>query len=828
MIFRNIFENIILKFWKLILFLILVLVIISSYQIKNLTIDASSETLILEDDKDLAFTRLINKRYYSPDFLVIAYTPKASLFDAKTISNIREISNELIKLDRVYSVNSILNVPLLLSPPKAMSELIESVPTLEKSNNINLDLARKEFTTSPLYKDNLVSSDFKSTSILVNLKDDSHGIFLREKRSELKLLLQNLKDASLSLELKNIEAEYKVHRDKMRNINEQTIKDIRSILSPFQKEESLFLGGLEMISSDVVNFVEKDLKIFGISILFFIIFALIIIFRQLRWVILPILTCVISVLATAGLLGFFGWEITVISSNFISLQLIFTLAIVVHLIVRYRELTRVYPQKPQKFLLIETTHMMIKPCLFTALTTIAGFSSLVFSGILPVINFGWMMSVGLMISLLMAFLLFPILLINFKRLEPNLTFENLLPLPAFFSNLTEKVGRKIILIALIIFILGLGGIYKLEVENSFIDYFKDNSEIYKGMKLIDTQLGGTTSLDVIIDFDENNDEESLEFEEDEMFIDDEFSFLDEETDEKNYKYWFTSERMNIIESVHDFLLEKEEIGNVTSFATILKVGKKINNNRDLDIIQLALLYEELPEEYKKLIINPYISIEYNQARIVARIKDSLPDLRRANLLKDLKKNIPAQIGIESDRVRFGSVLVLYNNMLQSLFKSQILTLGTVITLLLIMFLILFRSLLISIIALFPNVLSISFVLGFMGWLSIPLDMMTITIAAISMGIAVDNTIHYIYRFKTEITKDYDYVESMKRSHKSIGYAMYYTSLTIIVGFSILMFSNFIPSIYFGLLTGLAMLMALLASLTLLPQLIMYFKPFGKQ
>ena len=828
MIFRNIFENIILKFWKLILFLILVLVIISSYQIKNLTIDASSETLILEDDKDLAFTRLINKRYYSPDFLVIAYSPKASLFDAKTISNIREISNELIKLDRVYSVNSILNVPLLLSPPKAMSELIESVPTLEKSNNINLDLARKEFTTSPLYKDNLVSSDFKSTSILVNLKDDSHGIFLREKRSELKLLLQNLKDASLSLELKNIEAEYKVHRDKMRNINEQTIKDIRSILSPFQKEESLFLGGLAMISSDVVNFVEKDLKIFGISILFFIIFALIIIFRQLRWVILPILTCVISVLATAGLLGFFGWEITVISSNFISLQLIFTLAIVVHLIVRYRELTRVYPQKPQKFLLIETTHMMIKPCLFTALTTIAGFSSLVFSGILPVINFGWMMSVGLMISLLMAFLLFPILLINFKRLEPNLTFENLLPLPAFFSNLTEKVGRKIILIALIIFILGLGGIYKLEVENSFIDYFKDNSEIYKGMKLIDTQLGGTTSLDVIIDFDENNDEESLEFEEDEMFIDDEFSFLDEETDEKNYKYWFTSERMNIIESVHDFLLEKEEIGNVTSFATILKVGKKINNNRDLDIIQLALLYEELPEEYKKLIINPYISIEYNQARIVARIKDSLPDLRRANLLKDLKKNIPAQIGIESDRVRFGSVLVLYNNMLQSLFKSQILTLGTVITLLLIMFLILFRSLLISIIALFPNVLSISFVLGFMGWLSIPLDMMTITIAAISMGIAVDNTIHYIYRFKTEITKDYDYVESMKRSHKSIGYAMYYTSLTIIVGFSILMFSNFIPSIYFGLLTGLAMLMALLASLTLLPQLIMYFKPFGKQ
>ena len=165
-------------------------------------------------------------------------------------------------------------------------------------------------------------------------------------------------------------------------------------------------------------------------------------------------------------------------------------------------------------------------------------------------------------------------------------------------------------------------------------------------------------------------------------------------------------------------------------------------------------------------------------------------------------------------------------MLQSLFDSQILTLGVVVAALIFMFLILFRSLKIALIAIFPNILSISVVLGFMGWVKIPLDMMTITIASISVGIAVDDTIHYINRFNEEFIKDRDYLATMHRCHESIGYAMYYTTVTIIIGFSILVLSNFVPSIYFGLLTGLAMIIALLSALTLLPQLIILIKPLG--
>jgi len=827
MILKKIYEDIILKFWKLILFLVLGSVLLLSFQIKNLTIDASSETLILENDKDLAFTRLIAKRYYSQDFLVIAYTPNKDLFHSDTLKTISDITIKLIDLKQVHSVNSILNVPLLQSPPKPINELMEHIPILEDSK-IDKNLARLEFLNSPIYKDNLVSSDFKTTAILVNLKDDELGISLRDKRDFLK---EGIKNKNISKnEMKDfdkIEKLYKQHRDKMREINKETISDVRFILSNYQSDESLFLGGLSMISNDVVNFVKNDLKIFGISILLFITLTLLIIFRQIRWVLLPIITCIISVITTSGILGIFGWEITVISSNFISLQLIFTMAIVVHLIVRYRELSLVYKNESQKFLLLETVNMMIKPCLFTALTTIAGFSSLVFSGLLPVINFGWMMSVGIMISLIMSFLLFPIMLISFKRLEPNLSFESLFPLPSFFAFITEKIGKKIIFISFMLFATGLLGITQLKVENSFIDYFKNSSEIYKGMKLIDSQLGGTTTLDVIIDFEDKVIiEEEFYVEGDEDFSEDEFDFLEEEAELDSDKYWFTAEKMDLIEAVHDYLVSHKEVGNVTSFATMLKVGKTINNDKPLDIIQLAILYEGLPEVYKKIIIDPYISIENNQARISARIKDSMPNLRRAKFLTSLKENIPNYTGLNEDQIRYGNVLVLYNNMLQSLFKSQIMTIGTVLILLLAMFLTLFRSIKVSLIALLPNIMSISLVLGFMGWFSIPLDMMTITIAAISMGIAVDNTIHYIYRFRTEVYKDFNYLDAMKRTHKSIGYAMYYTSITIIVGFSILVFSNFIPSIYFGLLTGLAMFFALLASLTLLPQLLIYIKPYG--
>ena len=828
MFLNNLYNNYIFKYHKTILTLLLSFLLFFGYFANKLNIDASSDTLILEGDKDLAYTQLVNKRYYSPDFLILAYTPKEGLLSKNTIETIENISAKLLQINNVDSVTSILNVPILMSPPRPITELVEYIPTL-KSQNIDLDLVKKEFISSPLYSDNLVSRDFKTTSIIINLKEDKVGLKIRDERNLLreKNLQVSLNDTDL-VKLNNLEKRYNNHKKIIKSTNEKTINQIREIIKPIKDKEIIFLGGLGMITNDVIAYVKQDLKIFGFSILLFLIITLVIIFRQFRWIIIPIVTCFFSVVVTSGVLGIFGWDITIISSNFISLQLIFTMAITVHLTVKYRELYFINADVNQKQLLIETLSSMAKPCFYTVATTIVGFSSLVFSGLLPVINFGWMMSIGIIISLISSFILFPILQIHLNKVKPNVGFEKMFPLPEIFSKVSNFIGKKIIFIALIILFFGVIGIFQLRVENSFIDYFKNNSEIYKGMKLIDQKLGGTTLLDITVDLEEELSEE-IYVDEDSIFEDDEFDFLEEDSESMNSsnQLFFTSSKMELISIIHDYLNDQPEIGKVMSFATLLKVGKELNNKKELDIIQLALLYSELPDKYKKIIVSPYLSIENNQAKFSLRIKDSMPSLRRNELINRLKTEIPNIANISKERVHFSNVLILYNNMLQSLFKSQILTLGTVIILLFIMFLLLFKSFKTSLIALFPNIISISLVLGFMGWFKIPLDMMTITIAAISMGIAVDNTIHYIYRFRNELIKDNNYSLSMYRTHMSIGFAMYYTSVTIIVGFCILIFSNFIPSIYFGILTSIAMLMALLSSLILLPQLLILFKPFEK-
>ena len=821
------YKNIIFKFSKTILLILVIITIILGNKATNLQIDASSDTLVLENDLDLKYYQTLNKRYESQDFLVIAFTPVDELLSKKTQKVIANLSDDLLKIKQIDSINSILNVPLLLSSKKSLSDILEGVPTLS-DDLVDLSSVKKEFLSSPLYRENLVSANFKTTAILINLTDNKKLKLLREKKEQLKKkdANKNLSEDE-SVEYKSILKDIKKERDISRSARSDLISSVRSTIKQYSSHGEFYLGGIPMIANDVVDFVKSDLKIFGISILIFLIIALFIIFKQYLLVLLPIITCSFSVIITAGIFSIFSWEVTVISSNFISLQLILTMAITIHLIVRYRELVKKHLKLNQKDLILKTVSQMVLPCFFTVITTIAGFSSLILSDLLPVINFGWMMSVGVSISLLLTFILFPILLVRFDKLSPNFSFEKKFNLPKVFANLTKRYSQTILVISFSILIFSFYGISQLKVENSFIDYFKSNTEIHKGMKVIDQQLGGTTILDVTLDFKEKNDNKisNAPYKGDEDFddFDDLFSELEEENNDP--KYWFTKDKMYKIEKLHDHLDNMDETGKVLSFATILKTGRLLNNGKDLDSVQLALLYEKLSPEYKKIILDPYISTEHNQARVTLRVKDSDPSLRRNDLIKKINETSYKAVDVNKDQLKLSNILILYNNMLQSLFKSQILTLGIVIIVLFSMFFILFRSFKISLIALFPNLLSIGSVLGLMGTLNISLDMMTITIAAISMGIAVDNTIHYIFRHRIEFNKTKSYDQAMSLAHMSIGYALYYTTLTIIVGFSILVFSNFIPSIYFGLLTSLAMLIALLATLTLVPKMLNLLKPY---
>jgi predicted RND superfamily exporter protein len=824
------FDKFILTRPKGVIICLVVLVSFLGYAAKDFKLDASAETLMLENDKDLQYSRLIDSRYGLQDYLVITYAPKrGDLFDDANLANLSHLIDDLKKLKHVSKVFSILDAPLLESPPIPIKELIGNIPTIE-SSKVDKKLAKIEFKNSPLYRNLLVSPSLKTTALLIYFPIDKVYRDLLETRENLK---QKKAAGTLtskeSLELKNVVEQFRNHREQMKKIRHQDIASIRAIMNHYRDDADVFLGGVSMIADDLISFIKNDLEVFGFGVLFFLILTLGIIFRKLRWISLPIICCAFSVVSMMGLLGLFDWEVTVISSNFISLQLIITMAITIHLIVRYRELCIINPEASQRDLILYTVGSMGKPCLYAALTTIAGFGSLLLCNILPVITFGWMMSAGILVSLVMTFLLFPCILMLMSKETPPTGRKVHFSLAPFLAKFTDAHGLLILVISGIALVLSAVGITRLTVENSFIDYFKHTTEIYQGMKTIDQNLGGTTPLDVIIDFKTPKDKKPTPAREVVKNKSDEFDAFNEfDKAEKENKYWFTSEKMNLVKKVNDYLDRLPQTGKILSLGTLLKMTENLNKNKPLDNFELALLYNELPERFKSMVLTPYVSLDHDEARFSIRVRDSEKTLKRNQLLKKIRKDLVSKFELDENQVNLSGMLVLYNNMLQSLFRSQIQTLGVVILALMIMFMILFRSLKIALIAIFPNLLSIGMVLGVMGWLNIPLDMMTITIASISVGIAVDDTIHYIHRFKREIRFDQDYIKTLHRCHGSIGHAMFYTSVTIIIGFSILVLSNFIPSIYFGLLTGLAMLIALIAALTLLPELLVVFKPFGTE
>ncbi|MBI9021185.1 MAG: MMPL family transporter [Verrucomicrobia bacterium] len=794
--------------------------------IRNFRLDASADSLILENDPDLLYLEEIEARYGTSEFVLVTFTPSGgSLFTKSSLDHLQRLSGELELVEQVDSVVSILDVPLLRNPPVPLSEIKNNIKHLG-SPEVDLALAEQEFDESPLFKKYLVSEDLKSTSLLVTFRPDETLQGLADERAHWK---DAARAGSLSraerLQQRETEAAYRTGKNRADRQRKGTIAEIRSILSRYQPEGTHYLGGIPMIADDMLTFIRSDLKIFGIGILLFLLLTLGCIFRQVRWVLLPMLCCLLSVTVMMGLLGIFRWEVTVVSSNFISLQMIVTMALAIHIAVRYTELLANHPARDKHALIAETVRTIARPCLYTTTTTIAGFSSLVFCDILPVINFGWMMAAGLTVSLLVTFIVMPASLALLPRLPPVRHKPFGTRFTRMMASFTQNHARLIGLISIAVVALTVVGTLNLKVENSFINYFRRNTEISKGMQFIDRNLGGTTPLEIIVDFGGNEAPSIAAAGEpaDADFFDE---FDEFETDANHEKYWYTPDKLDCIGEVHRYLDARPEVGKVLSLHTVMEFAQWLNGGETLDGLGTILLFNELPEDFRDIVLSPYVSVEDNQARVSVRIEDSLKDLRRDQLLRDIKRDLGAELGDRPEQIHLTGVMVLYNNMLQSLFESQFQTIGITVLAIMLMFLVLFQSVKVSLIAIVPNLIASLTVLGVMGLLDIPLDMMTITIVAISIGIAVDNTIHYLHRFRREFEVDGDYIATMHRCHSSIGRALYYTSFTIVVGFSILAFSNFIPTVLFGLFTGLAIAMALLAALTLLPVMIIRFKPFG--
>ena len=795
-----------------------------AYHAKDFELDASADSLLLEDDEDLHLLRQLDARYETRSFLIVTFNPYADLFSDEVLSHLGRLRDELRSLEDVDSAMSILDAPLVKSSDVSLQEMADDVPTLE-SPTIDRERALEELTESPIYRDLILSRDAQTTAVAVFLKRDEELSALQTARNE---LLIEKGSGQLGpdgrRELSKLSAAYEEARDAAGDRHHRTIREIRSVIDGYRQHAALHLGGMQMIADDMVTFVKNDLVLFGSSVFVFLVFVLTLIFRKIRWVLLPLMSCFYACAIMFGMLGLIGWKVTVISSNFPALMLIITISMNIHLAVRYRQLRRDMPDESQLALVSTTLEKMVWPCLYTALTTIIGFSSLVLSNIKPVRDFGWMMSVGLAVAFLTSFSLFPAILALLKKTKTEHRQREEVPLTEGLAAITERHGTAILVTAGLLAILSGVGISRLTVENSFIDYFRENTEIYRGMKLIDQELGGTTPLEILLDFDPDP---AVAEEDEEDFYDDE-GYLDDWEDDLagDPAYWFTPFKIGRVKEVHDYLDGLPEVGKVLSLASLIRVAEDLNDGEEFDGQELALLYKKLPEKLKELLIDPYFSFEHDEARIVLRILDSTEGLRRKQLLERIRADLHGQLELTERDVKLTGALVLYSNMLQSLFTSQISSVGTVMVGIAIMFLILFRSVPLAIIGIVPNLLAAAIVLGLMGLVGIPLDVMTITIAAITIGIAVDNGIHYIYRFREEFRESGDYAETLRICHANTGRAIFYTSTTVIFGFSILMLSNFFPTIYFGVFTGLAMLIALLASLTLLPRLILVWKPFG--
>ncbi len=791
----QLYQNIVLKNPKSVFAILLIILITFGYFSKDFRLDASSETLLIDGDPDLKYLQRISNRYGSKDFLILTYSPKEGMITDNSINNLLSLKYKIQSLNWVHSVITLLDVPLLNNSQAPLQERLENFKTL-KDEDVNRDRGFKEIISSPVFRNFVISEDGKTTGIIVYIKKNN--------------LLKNTENKS--------NQEIEEYKDQIKKQNHKNIIEIRDVIKSYKNIGKIHLGGIPMIADDMMTFIKSDIVVFGLGVLLFIIATLWYVFRKLIWILVPISSCFFSVVIMTGLLGLLGWKVTVISSNFIALMLILTMAMNIHISTRFLQLREKFPDKKIFDLLILTTNKMFLPILYTVLTTVIAFLSLIFSEIKPIIDFGWMMTMGLITSFIITFTLLPTLITFVPKESISLAKYKESKITLLFSKISQNNHKIIFFFTGLIIILSFIGISRLEVENSFINYFSKKTEIYKGMKLIDEELGGTTPLEVILKFPKKEEINSNG--------EDEFEDWGEENDnDSNEKYWFTKDKIDKIASVHNYLDSLPEIGKVLSFSSIIDVATMLNNNKPLGTLEMGVLYSKIPDSIKKEIVDPYISIQDNEARISVRIIDSKENLRRNDLINKINYDLKNKLKLNEKEFKLAGVLILFNNLLQSLFKSQILTLGLVMIGIFSMFVILFRNIKLSLIGVIPNFIAAFFILGIIGLIGIPLDMMTITIAAITIGIAVDNSIHYIYRFKEEFNNFKDYNKTIEACHSTVGKAILNTSITIVFGFSILILSKFIPTIYFGIFTGIAMLLAMISVLTLLPSLILLIRPF---
>ena len=805
----------------LILSAVLLVILIASQGITNFKLDASSDALVLEGDESLKTYRENEKEFGDSSFLIVTFKPEFELFSYQSLNQLSQIEESLSKLDGVDSVLSLLDAPIFFQPKVGLTEVADNLKDLS-TEGIDLSKAKQEIINNPIYRDLIISKDGSTTAMQIVLRgNDEYDLLITDRYRILDILkskepITNETKTLLQDDLESINKRISELNDNESNFNSSLVSEIRSILDVHRNNATLYLGGPAMITSDMMEYIRSDLVVFGVAVASVFAIMLFLFFGNIWFVILPISNAFLTTFVTAGFLGYMDWKISVVSSNFIALLLILTISLTVHVLVKINELQKGSIDNEKS--LIDAVEQMFLPCFFAALTTAVAFLSLLLGELKPVIEFGKMMAFGISIAFIFTFSFLPSSLSLIKN-NKSKDYLSLHKITNWILAISKKYSTYIYLTFTIVFCVLIFGTTKLVVENRFIDYFDEETEIYQGMLEIDKNLGGTATLDIIIK--EPSFIASDDLIEDEFFDD---SLFDDESSSAS-GYWWNVYSLAELEEIHDYLDSLPEIGKVLSVASGIKLARLINDGEDLNDLELALLRSVLPEDIRETLLYSYINKDDSVVRISTRVNESAENLNRDELLQKINNDLITKFNLSEDRFEITGLAVLYNNMLQSLFQSQIGSLLVVFSVIAFMLLLIFKSFKVMIIGLIPNIFVASSVVGILGLLKIPLDIMTITVAAISVGMAVDNTIHYIYRYKKEMKITNSIEMALQNAHTTTGRAIFYTAATIATGFSILSLSNFFPTQLFGIFTALAMLIAFISSLSLLPNLLVKFKVF---
>jgi hypothetical protein len=743
----------------------------------RLDVDAGTNVLLNEDDPDLAYYNITRAEWGYDEYAIVC-ARRADWFTPESQQLLTDFTAAIKSgVPHVKSVATIQTVPLLRQKPPILGL---PNPAFLGRPGLDLEKARREILEHTQARGNLISGDGKDLSLLVVLDVPAEVLRLDPEWSR----AQGLKDRA---RLAAIKKEYEAALAALKERRTAMVRALRRVAAEWspRMDEPLRLSGLPVISVNLVEHVTADLKTFGAASFAFFVLAFWAVYRRARWTLLPIVTCLLPVALVVGGAAAAGQKITVITSNAPVLLFVLMLPYTVYFVERYRERRAEHPGESNLDTGADSASRIWAPCLYSCTTTMAGFASLLTSGISPVRSFGLVMALGMAVGLAGVFLFLP------SASKPLRPLETAGAGPAAGPHGAVKLLERLVLkapgfvVVLSALILGAAawGAARLRVETKFIDYFRTGSEVYRGLEYIDTRMGGTTPLEIVLTSGEPG-------------------------------FFRTEEGLRAIAAAAAGLDAVPEAANVRSLRTLMDEGRKAIPGMKVE--QMNALLKGFKMEG---LIREFVNADFTVARVIVRFRETAPTLHRNNILRDLRKRLEERPELRGLQARPTGIFLLYANMLNSLIRSQKDTFLMVLGAIYVMLVLLFRAPLLSLVILVPQVLPVFACLGTMGWTGIPLDLVTVMIASVAMGVGIDAAIQYTVRYRLELAAaGGDRRAAVTRSHATIGRAIWIATSIVVAGFAILSFSKFVPTVTFGLFTALAMLMGQFAALTLLPSL----------